>query len=147
MSDDSIQKLRFFFPDDLFLAALDLVDREKGKVFLLFHKNAFFTQYTTVTPTVIQMKTTWGRTFYEVHGTISTYAVTPQMYRGSLLDSSWNLARAFCSCSAFMFAVLLMEEQLMVSLSVLPVATISDERSLFFSSFFSFPFLTRLLIF
>lgn len=36
VSDDSTQKLRFFFSDDLFLAALDLVDREKGKLFPLF---------------------------------------------------------------------------------------------------------------
>ena len=35
VSDDNIHKLRFFFPDDLLLAALDLVDREKGERLIL----------------------------------------------------------------------------------------------------------------
>ena len=29
--DDSIEKLRFFFPETLLLAALDLIDRDSGE--------------------------------------------------------------------------------------------------------------------
>ncbi len=33
--DDSIEKLRFFFPETLLLAALDLIDRDSGKSAIL----------------------------------------------------------------------------------------------------------------
>ena len=32
--EDSLEKLRFFFPENLVLAALDLIDRENGKFLL-----------------------------------------------------------------------------------------------------------------
>lgn len=40
--DDNIHKLRFFFPDDLLLAALDLVDREKGERLILAIRDEVF---------------------------------------------------------------------------------------------------------
>ncbi|KAI5120313.1 hypothetical protein M0805_005817 [Coniferiporia weirii] len=82
VSDDDIQKLLHFFPEKLLLAAFDLVDRER----------------------VMHLKTTWGRSFYEVHGLTSTYTVQPDLP---------PRMPAYCSCPAFAFSVLLAEEHLM----------------------------------
>ncbi|KAH8119556.1 hypothetical protein DFH11DRAFT_1849314 [Phellopilus nigrolimitatus] len=82
LSEDSIQKLRHFFPDNLLLAALDLIDRER----------------------VMRLKTQWGRSFYEVHGSTSAYTVQPDLP---------SHMPAYCSCPSFAFSVLLSEDQLM----------------------------------
>ncbi|TFK89091.1 hypothetical protein K466DRAFT_598082 [Polyporus arcularius HHB13444] len=83
--DDSIEKLRFFFPETLLLAALDLIDRDS----------------------VIMYKTSWGRPQYEVLGSTATYAVFP----GLLSPGGYKLA--YCTCPAYAYSVLLSETQIM----------------------------------
>ncbi|KAI0665935.1 hypothetical protein C8Q78DRAFT_985587 [Trametes maxima] len=83
--DDSLEKLRFFFPETLLLGALDLIDRDS----------------------VIAYKTSWGRTQYEVLGSTATYAVFPG------LPSPNGHALAYCTCPAYAYSVLLSKTQLM----------------------------------
>ncbi|PCH43384.1 hypothetical protein WOLCODRAFT_75141, partial [Wolfiporia cocos MD-104 SS10] len=80
-----LESLRFFFPDTLLLAALDLIDRES----------------------VIKYKTPWGRAQYEVLGSTNSYAVFPEM----LLTNMQPMA--YCTCPAFAYSVLLSGSQLM----------------------------------
>ncbi|KAI1795661.1 hypothetical protein LXA43DRAFT_731540 [Ganoderma leucocontextum] len=82
--DDSLEKLRFFFPETLLLGALDLIDRDS----------------------VILYKTPWGRPQYEVLGSTATYAVFPGL-------PSTATATAYCTCPAYAYSVLLSETQLM----------------------------------
>ncbi|KAI8993887.1 hypothetical protein BD414DRAFT_411680 [Trametes punicea] len=83
--NDSLEKLRFFFPETLLLGALDLIDRES----------------------VIVYKTPWGRSQYEVLGSTATYAVFPG------LPTPKGCATAYCTCPAYAYSVLLSETQLM----------------------------------
>ncbi|KAH9859077.1 hypothetical protein C2E23DRAFT_864816 [Lenzites betulinus] len=83
--DDSLEKLRFFFPEALLLGALDLIDRDS----------------------VIVYKTVWGRPQYEVLGSTATYAVFPG------LPSANGHELAYCTCPAYAYSVLLSETQLM----------------------------------
>ncbi|KAI0355708.1 hypothetical protein OH77DRAFT_1454232 [Trametes cingulata] len=83
--DDTLEKLRFFFPETLLLGALDLIDRDS----------------------VIVYKTPWGRAQYEVLGSTATYAVFPG------LPSAKGHALAYCTCPAYAYSVLLSETQLM----------------------------------
>ncbi|RPD54735.1 hypothetical protein L226DRAFT_612944 [Lentinus tigrinus ALCF2SS1-7] len=83
--DDSIEKLRFFFPETLLLAALDLIDRDS----------------------VILYKSPWGRPQYEVLGSTATYAVFPG------LPSPGGYKLAYCTCPAYAYSVLLSETQIM----------------------------------
>ncbi|KAI0821691.1 hypothetical protein BC628DRAFT_1523473 [Trametes gibbosa] len=83
--DDSLEKLRFFFPETLLLAALDLIDRDS----------------------VIVYKTAWGRPQYEVLGSTATYTVYPS------LPSANGHNLAYCTCPAYAYSVLLSETQLM----------------------------------
>jgi len=82
LSEDDIQKLRQFFPDNLLLAALDLIDRDR----------------------VTEHQTTWGRSFYEVYGSTSTYAITLNVVPDR---------PHFCTCPSYAFSVLLSEENIM----------------------------------
>ncbi|OJT06964.1 Zinc finger SWIM domain-containing protein 7 [Trametes pubescens] len=84
--DDSLEKLRFFFPETLLLGALDLIDRDS----------------------VIVYNTPWGRPQYEVLGSTATYAVFPG------LPSGGGHTLAYCTCPAYAYSVLLSETQLMV---------------------------------
>jgi len=86
LSDETIQKLRFLFPDTLILAALDLVDRES----------------------VIKYTSPWGRSHYEVLGSTATYSVFPR-----LLPSPTPTISAYCTCPAFIYAVLISESHTM----------------------------------
>ncbi|KAI0746022.1 hypothetical protein C8Q76DRAFT_607010, partial [Earliella scabrosa] len=86
--DDSLEKLRFFFPETLLLGALDLIDRDNGE-----H--------------LIEYKTPWGRPQYEVLGSTATYAVFPG------LPSAGGHALAYCTCPAYAYSVLLSETQIM----------------------------------
>ncbi|KAI0630128.1 hypothetical protein C8Q77DRAFT_1063647 [Trametes polyzona] len=83
--DDTLEKLRFFFPESLLLGALDLIDRDS----------------------VIVYNTPWGRPQYEVLGSTATYAVFPG------LPSAKGHALAYCTCPAYAYSVLLSETQLM----------------------------------
>ncbi|KAI9067408.1 hypothetical protein FKP32DRAFT_1588778 [Trametes sanguinea] len=83
--DDSLEKLRFLFPETLLLGALDLIDRDS----------------------VIMYKTPWGRAQYEVLGSTATYTVFPG------LPSPKGYASAYCTCPAYAYSVLLSETQLM----------------------------------
>nr|VWO99929.1 Uncharacterized protein [Ganoderma boninense] len=81
---ESLEKLRFFFPESLLLGALDLIDRDS----------------------VILYKTPWGRPQYEVLGSTATYAVFPGL-------SSATATTAYCTCPAYAYSVLLSETQIM----------------------------------
>ncbi|KAI0762101.1 hypothetical protein BD413DRAFT_585527 [Trametes elegans] len=83
--DDAVEKLRFIFPETLFLGALDLVDRDS----------------------VLVYKTAWGRPQYEVLGSTVTYAVFPG------LPSASGHALAYCTCPAYAYSVLLSETHIM----------------------------------
>ncbi|KLO19454.1 hypothetical protein SCHPADRAFT_818009 [Schizopora paradoxa] len=80
--EDDLQKLRQFFPYNLLLAALDLVDRDR----------------------VTEYQTTWGRSFYDVYGSTSNYAVTLDV-----IPDQPN----FCTCPSYAFSVLISEENIM----------------------------------
>ncbi|KAF8495863.1 hypothetical protein JB92DRAFT_2747337, partial [Gautieria morchelliformis] len=54
VSDDTLQALRILLPENLVLAALDLIDRV----------------------TVFKYETSWGRTFFEVFGSKGRYSVS-----------------------------------------------------------------------
>ncbi|KAF7976837.1 hypothetical protein HWV62_36795, partial [Athelia sp. TMB] len=60
---------------------------------------------------VIKYTTPWGRNHYEVLGSTATYTVIPQ-----LLAAKAG-ARAYCSCPAFTYAVLISETYVMVRTS------------------------------
>ncbi|KAH8119572.1 Alpha/Beta hydrolase protein [Phellopilus nigrolimitatus] len=107
--EDSIQKLRHFFPDNLLLAALDLIDRERGQYqFSVFQtdieNHESNSNYVSGINTVMHLKTQWGHSFYEVHGSTSAYTVQPDLLPHK---------PAYCSCPSFAFSVILSEDQLM----------------------------------
>ncbi|KAI0810814.1 hypothetical protein BC629DRAFT_1476520 [Irpex lacteus] len=77
--DELMEKLRYFFDDNLILAALDLVDRDS----------------------VIVYSTPWKYTKYEVLGTTTTYAVSLGP------PSKISLGSTYCSCPSFTYAVLM----------------------------------------
>lgn len=84
LSDDTIEKLSYFFTEELLLAALDLIDRE----------------------CVIKYITPWGRTHFQVQGSTEVYTVFPSLSNSPTVPS-------FCSCPAFSFAVLISDSHLM----------------------------------
>ncbi|KZT29206.1 hypothetical protein NEOLEDRAFT_1145474 [Neolentinus lepideus HHB14362 ss-1] len=85
--EDLLTKLQFFFPDNLILSALDLIDREN----------------------VIKYTTPWGTTRFQVFGSTpgSSYSVFPNI--------SCNAAAVsvYCSCPAFAYSTLKSDSQLM----------------------------------
>ncbi|OCH85101.1 hypothetical protein OBBRIDRAFT_340942 [Obba rivulosa] len=83
--DENWEKLRFFLPDNLVLAALDLIDRDS----------------------VVKYCAPWGRVRYEVLGSTATYTVFPQ------LPSPDSDIMAYCTCPSFTYSVLLSKSQLM----------------------------------
>jgi len=83
--DDALEKLRFFFPDTLLIAALDLIDRDS----------------------VIKHVTPWGHLSYEVYGLTANYAVFPD------ICSSGLGPLAYCTCPAYAYSVLLSRSQIM----------------------------------
>ncbi|KAF8160675.1 hypothetical protein B0H34DRAFT_346284 [Crassisporium funariophilum] len=83
LSDDSLTKLQFIFPESLIIAALDLIDRES----------------------VIRYVTPWGHTEYEVIGSTSMYSI--------LLDLDASPIPYFCTCPAFAYSVLIKETHIM----------------------------------
>ncbi|KAI0344945.1 hypothetical protein BDW22DRAFT_1469316, partial [Trametopsis cervina] len=89
--DEFIDRLRFFFDDNLLLAALDLVDRDSG------------TQ-TSVLYLLIRHRTPWGHLQYQVLGTTATYLVFPGEAHQGL---------SYCTCPSFTYSVLLSGSQFM----------------------------------
>ncbi|TFK53601.1 hypothetical protein OE88DRAFT_1676855 [Heliocybe sulcata] len=85
--EDLLTKLKFFFPDNLILSALDLVDRDN----------------------VIKYTTPWGATRFQVLGSTSgsSYCVFPT------LPSNTTTVSTYCSCPAFAYSVLKSDSQLM----------------------------------
>jgi len=77
VSDDVLSKLAFIFPENLILAALDLIDREN----------------------VIHYWTSWGHSEYEVLGSTATYSVFVDL-RAACMPYS-------CTCPAFAYSVLM----------------------------------------
>jgi len=83
--DENWEKLRFFLPDNLILAALDLIDRDN----------------------VVKYCAPWGRVQYEVLGSTAMYTVFPQ------LPSADSDTSAYCTCPSFAYSVLISKSQLM----------------------------------
>ncbi|PAV19041.1 zinc finger SWIM domain-containing 7 [Pyrrhoderma noxium] len=79
LSDEDIQKLQHVTSDNTLRAALDIIDHES----------------------VIHLKTYWGREYYEVHGSTSTYAI--------YIDLP-SYMPVYCTCPAFSFSVLSSED-------------------------------------
>ncbi|PSR72107.1 hypothetical protein PHLCEN_2v12022 [Hermanssonia centrifuga] len=109
--DEFLDKLRFFFQDNLLLAALDLVDRDNGAVFLrmpaICNEDSPFIHLIT---SVIKFTTAWGYTQYQVLGTTSTYTV----FLGAVTVDGNRKTPPYCTCASFAYSVLLSEYQLMV---------------------------------
>ncbi|KAF8806676.1 hypothetical protein BYT27DRAFT_7191244 [Phlegmacium glaucopus] len=84
LSDDSLMKLQIIFPENLIIAALDLIDRGS----------------------VIHRITPWGHTEYEVLGSTATYTILPD------LDAAPRVPYS-CTCPSFIYAVLLSETHIM----------------------------------
>ncbi|KIP03375.1 hypothetical protein PHLGIDRAFT_243133 [Phlebiopsis gigantea 11061_1 CR5-6] len=83
LNEEYIDRLKFFFDDNLLLAALDLVDRDN----------------------VIKFNTVWGHSKYQVLGSTSTYSV--------FLGDPENRTPTYCTCPSFAFSVLLTDAQYM----------------------------------
>ncbi|TFY66269.1 hypothetical protein EVG20_g4822 [Dentipellis fragilis] len=84
LTDEDIDKLGFFFPSTLVVGALDLIDRD----------------------CVIKYNTLWGRSHYQVLGSMGTYVVFPSLAQSPSMPS-------FCDCPAFSYTVLLSHTHLM----------------------------------
>lgn len=85
VDEEYLERLRFFFDDDLILAALDLVERDS----------------------VIKLNTPWGHSRYQVIGTTATYSVFP----GQVVNS--KRTPPYCTCASFVFSVLVTDAQYM----------------------------------
>lgn len=98
-SNDSLQALRTLLPDNLIVAALDLIDRGKGENPTLMFASG------CVDSLVVKHVAGWGREFYEVSGSKEKYCVE--------VDLPGPLP-VYCGCPAFTYAVLVSDNQLMV---------------------------------
>ena len=58
---------------------------------------------------VIHLKTYWGREYYEVHGSTSTYAIYMDLP---------SYMPVYCTCPAFSFSVLSSEDTIVVNVSL-----------------------------
>ncbi|TCD64188.1 hypothetical protein EIP91_004464 [Steccherinum ochraceum] len=87
--EEFLEKLRFFFSENLVLAALDLVDREN----------------------VIRLSTPWGYSHFEILGSTGSYTVFPGF--PSTREPGKYDSPPFCTCPAFAYAVLLSKSELM----------------------------------
>ena len=103
VSDEDIMKLSHLFSENLLVAALDLIDRDRGSSPNLF--SPFENTKTSLSPPVICLKLPWVRPFFEVQGSTATYSVQVNLPRRMPV---------FCSCPAFAFSVLLSEDHLLV---------------------------------
>ncbi|KAG7098851.1 hypothetical protein E1B28_000754 [Marasmius oreades] len=83
LPEDFIHALHSFFPDSLILAALDLIDRQ----------------------CVIKNISPWGHIQFDVLGSTATYTV--------LVNLSVTPVSAYCTCPAFVFAVLISQSHIM----------------------------------
>jgi hypothetical protein len=63
---------------------------------------------------VIKYTTYWGRTHYDVLRSTSTYVVFPALAPSGVL-------KAYCTCPAFAYAVLMTESHILVSLVLISV--------------------------
>ncbi|KAJ3527783.1 hypothetical protein NM688_g8082 [Phlebia brevispora] len=84
--DEYIDKLRFFFDDNLLLAALDLIDRDS----------------------VIKFLVPWGHVQYQVLGASATYTVFPGNYSKTV-----HTIPPYCTCASFAFSALISDSQYM----------------------------------
>lgn len=101
-SDETIQALHHLVPDNLILAALDIVDRGRGLCEIPF---AF-----SLVPhiqLVFRYTTPWGRIFFEVFGSKGRYSVSVDLPAP---------VSTYCDCPAFAYSVLLSDNQAMVKL-------------------------------
>jgi hypothetical protein len=105
--------LRAVLPDTMIIAALDIIDRECGEPY--FH--ALQILQLNDGPSVMKYKTSWGRQYYEVLGTTSTYTVFPHLGAASTTVSS------YCTCPSFAYSVLMSENHLMVRIYI-PMVTV-----------------------
>ncbi|KAH8100374.1 hypothetical protein BXZ70DRAFT_187188 [Cristinia sonorae] len=83
--DAFLDRLRFFFSENILLAALDLVDRDN----------------------VVKVSTPWGYSHFNVFGSTATYTVFPGIV------SSTQTTPPFCTCPAYAYSVLLSSSELM----------------------------------
>ncbi|KAF9054990.1 hypothetical protein BDZ89DRAFT_937759, partial [Hymenopellis radicata] len=81
--NDAVHRLRAVFPDNLILAAFDIIDREHA----------------------MKYETPSGYTYYEVVGSSGTYTVT--------LGMNNSPTRNFCPCPAYSYAVLIAKTHIM----------------------------------
>ncbi|KAI0268873.1 hypothetical protein BC834DRAFT_821015, partial [Gloeopeniophorella convolvens] len=92
--DEALERLGALLPPQLLFAALDLIDRECGKPLAA-----------RPVPAVVKYVAPWGRAHFSVLGQTSAYTVFPRLRLAVA-------ARAFCTCPAFAYAVLIAQSQL-----------------------------------
>ena len=105
--EDLLKQLRFFFPDALVLAALDIIDRDGGKQPFLWGEY----RAADANPIVVRYTSPLRRVQYQVVGTKRNCCVFPSL--PAWTDSGVN--KYFCDCPAFILSVLSAESNFMVS--------------------------------
>ena len=105
--EDLLKKLRFFFPDALVLAALDIIDRDGGR-WLTLPCECWTADVNTI---VIKYASPLQRIQYQVTGTKRNCYVFHNLPAWS--DSGLN--RYFCDCPSFTLSVLSAESNFMAS--------------------------------
>lgn len=103
---DSLMKLQIIFPENLIIAALDLIDRGNGRPLDARKRKEPFNWY-FFSLSVIRHITPWGHNEYEVLGSTATYTILID------LDAAPNIPYS-CTCPSFIYAVLLSETHIMV---------------------------------
>ncbi|GJE88150.1 hypothetical protein PsYK624_042330 [Phanerochaete sordida] len=102
IDEEYFERLRFFFDDNLLLAAVDLVDRDS----------------------VIKLNTAWGHKRYQVLGTTATYSVFPGQAVGAKKTPS------YCTCASFAFSVLVTDQQHMCKHLLAVILALRMKRAL-----------------
>ena len=104
--EDLLKKLRFFFPDALVLAALDIVDRDGGRWLVLPGEG----RAADVNAIVVRHASPLQRIQYQAVGTKRNCYVFPNLP----VRSDSGVSRYFCDCPAFTLSVLSAESNFMV---------------------------------
>jgi hypothetical protein len=102
VSDELLHKLRCILPENIILAALDIIDCECGE----FNRNRIRVSRHYCNTAVIKYTTPHSYPQYEVLGSTATYSV--------FLDMALAPMPFHCSCPAFSYVVLGSKSHIMV---------------------------------
>ena len=105
--EDLLKQLRFFFPEALVLAALDIIDRDGGRWFVLQGED----QIAEMNATVVRYTSPLQRIQLQVVGTKRNCCVFPSLP----VWTNSGVNKYFCDCPAFTLSVLSAEANFMAS--------------------------------